>query len=89
MSLFIVAIGMAGRWVTDSSSLLNTSFLALALNVNWLFGFILSHRVKNECQRVQYANLNGQVGFELLILYSQIQILVLVLIFIYSLTQIR
>lgn len=35
------------------------SFLALALNVNWFIGFLLSNKVKKELDRVQYSNLNG------------------------------
>ena len=85
----MVLIGTVGRWLTLSQSLLHTSFLALALIVNWFFGFILSHRVRNELKRILHSDLNGQIGFELLMLYTMIQILFLVTIFLFILTTVN
>ena len=64
--------GMCGSYMTESRSLLHSSFLGLGLSFDWAIGFLLSKRVKNELQRIQYSNLNGQVGFELLMLFSQL-----------------
>ena len=85
----MVLIGTVGRWLTLSQSLLHTSFLALALIVNWFFGFILSHRVRNELKRILHSDLNGQIGFEMLMLYTMIQILFLVTIFLFILTTVN
>ena len=59
LSIFVVIIGMIGKWITMSSSLLHTSFFALALNLNWFIGVLLSYRIRNELKRIQYSNLNG------------------------------
>ena len=72
LSLFVVLLGMIGNWLTVSQSLLHSSFLALGLNINWFIGFLLSHRVRNELKRIQYSNLNGQIGFELIMIYAQV-----------------
>ena len=33
--------------------------MALALNLNWLLGFLASNKVKKELLRVKYSYLNG------------------------------
>ena len=65
------------------------SWVALALNMDWLIGFLLSSKVKKELDRVSYSNLNGQTGFEALMLYCQLQILALICIFLYALQMIK
>ena len=70
ISLVIVAIGILGTFLSKSSTLQNISFVALGLNLNWVIGILLGNKVKKELLRVQYTNLNGQTGFDLLILFS-------------------
>ena len=57
--------------------------MALALNLNWLLGFLASNKVKKELLRVQHTNLNGQTGFEFMMFYCQGQILFLIGIFLF------
>lgn len=61
------------------------SYCALALNLNWLFGFLVSNKVKKELLRIQHTNLNGQTGFELLMIFCKIQIGGLIFIYLYCL----
>ena len=82
VSLVIVAVGILGRYFTKSSTLLNMSLIAIILNLDWLVGFMLSNKVKKELHRIHFRNLNGGTGFELLMVYCQMQILITVGIFI-------
>ena len=82
VSLVIVAVGMLGKYFTKSQTLLTISIIALALNLNWVFGFMLSNKVKKELNRINYRNLNGGVAFELIMVYCQMQILLVVAIFV-------
>lgn len=59
LTLVVVSIGILGTYLCRSPHLQKMSFLALALNVNWFIGFLLSNKVKKELNRVQYSNLNG------------------------------
>ena len=70
LSLVVVAIGILGTFLCKSLQLQRISYVALGLNINWLFGFLIANKVKKELLRVQYTNLNGQIGFESLMLYS-------------------
>ena len=63
--------------------------MALGLNLNWVIGILLGNKVKKELLRVQYTNLNGQTGFDFLILYSQLQILLLIGIYLFCLASVR
>ena len=85
VSLVIVAVGILGRYFTKSPTLLNLSLVSLFLNLDWLFGFMLSNKVKKELNRIHFRNLNGGIAFELLMVYSQMQILITVGLFIYLL----
>ena len=69
VSLVIVAIGILGRYLTKSPTLLNLSLISLFLNLDWLAGFMLSNKVKKELNRIHFRNLNGGMGFELLMTY--------------------
>ena len=89
LSLVAVAIGIVGTYLSKSKQLQNMSFVALALNLNWLVGMLLTKRVKNELNRVHFSNLNGQTGFELLILFCQNQILLLIFLYLYALIMVR
>lgn len=89
LTLVVVGVGILGTYLSKSPHLQNMSFLALALNVNWFIGFLLSNKVKKELDRVQYSNLNGQVGFELLMLFCQLQVLLLIVIYLYSLLMVK
>ena len=59
LSIVVVACGIVGTFLCKSTQLQNISWLALALNLNWLIGFALSNKVKKELLRVQFSNLNG------------------------------
>jgi len=59
LSLIVVAIGILGAYLSKSKQLWVLSLGALALNFNWLFGFLGSHKVKKELLRIQHTNLNG------------------------------
>ena len=59
LSLVVVAIGIIGTYLCKSEQLQSISFVALSLNVNWLFGFLLANKVKKELLRIQYSNMNG------------------------------
>ena len=59
LSLVIVAIGILGTFLSKSKSLQYLSYMALALNLNWLLGFLASNKVKKELLRVKYSYLNG------------------------------
>ena len=89
ISLVIVAIGILGTFLSKSSTLQNISFVALGLNLNWVIGILLGNKVKKELLRVQYTNLNGQTGFDLLILFSQLQILLLIGVYLFCLISVR
>lgn len=89
LSLVVVIIGLIGTLLCKSPQLRNMSLLALALNANWLIGFLLSNKVKKEVDRIQYSNLNGQTGFEFLMFFCQIQILLLIGIYLYALVMVR
>ena len=52
-------------------------------------GFVIANKVKKETQRVQYSNMNGQVGFESLIIFCQMQIMFLIFIYLFSLVIVR
>ena len=84
-----VAVGILGRYFTKSPTLLNLSLVALFLNLDWLAGFMLSNKVKKELNRIHFRNLNGGTAFELLMIYCQTQILILVSIFLYGLASVR
>ena len=71
LSLVVVAIGILGTFLSKSQSLQYLSYLALALNLNWLLGFLASNKVKKELLRIQHTNLNGQAGFEGMMFYCQ------------------
>ena len=59
LSLVVVAIGILGTFLCKSEQLQSISFVALALNINWLVGFLLANKVKKELHRIQYSNMNG------------------------------
>ena len=63
--------------------------MALGLNLNWATGFLVSNKVKKELLRVQYNNLNGQTGFEFLMVFCQMQIMLLVFIYLCLLFVVR
>ena len=77
-----------GRYFTKSPTLLNLSLVSLFLNLDWLIGFMLSNKVKKELHRIHFRNLNGGTGFELLMVYCQMQILITVALFITVLYQV-
>ena len=89
LSLVVVAIGILGTFLCKSEQLQSISFVALGLNLNWLFGFLLANKVKKELHRIQYSNMNGQTGFEMLIFFCQLQILIMIFIYIYSLFMVK
>lgn len=89
LSLVVVAIGLLGTYLCKSQQLHNISMVALGLNLNWLIGFLLANKVKKELERIIYSNMNGQTGFELLMFFTQMQILLLILIYIFSLFMVR
>ena len=89
LSLVIVAIGIGGTYLCKSPSLQSVSFLALGLNLNWFIGYSLAHRVQKELLRVQYTNLNGQTGFDLLMAFCQLQILLMIFIYLFTLNVVR
>lgn len=70
LSLVVMFFGLVGRYLTESHTLLHLSFVALALNANMLIGFLSTNKVGKELLRVQYSNLNNQIGFESLMLFS-------------------
>lgn len=61
------------------------SFVALGLNFNWALGYFISNRVKKELLRIQHTNLNGQTGFELMMLFCKVQIGALIFIYLFCL----
>lgn len=69
LSLVVVAIGILGTFLSKSHQLQMLSYAALALNFNWLFGFLASNKVKKELLRIQHTNLSGQTGFEFLMIF--------------------
>ena len=89
LSLVVVAIGIFGTFLCKSPQLQHMSWVALGLNGNWLIGFLLANKVKKELDRIQYSNLNGQTGFESLMLFCQLQILLLISIYLYALIMVR
>ena len=52
LSLVIVIIGLIGTLICKSPQLRNMSLVALALNINWLIGFLLQNKVKKELDRI-------------------------------------
>lgn len=89
LSLVIVAIGIIGTFLCKSKQLQLISYVALGLNLNWVAGFLAAKKVDNELLRVQYDNLNGQTGFEGLMIYCQVQIMIIIGIYLYCLNLVR
>lgn len=89
LSLVIVAIGIIGTFLCKSKQLQLISYVALGLNLNWLAGFLAAKKVDNELLRVQYDNLNGQTGFEGIMFYCQVQIMIIIGIYLYCLNLVR
>ena len=89
LSLVVVATGILGTFLCKSVQLQYISYLALGLNLNWFAGFMLVGKVKRELQNVKFTNLNGQAGFETLMLFCQMQILIMAFIYLFSLALVR
>ena len=89
LSLVVVAIGILGTYLCKSKQLQLMSYVALGLNLNWGAGFLLANKVKKELNLVQYSHMNGQTGFEMLMLFCQLQILLLITIYIFSLIMVK
>jgi len=89
LSLVIVALGIFGTYLCKSVQLQRISFTALGLNLNWFVGFLLANKVKKELHRIQYSNMNGQIGFECLLFYSQVQIFFMIFIYIFALVMVK
>ena len=65
------------------------TILHACLCVNWFFGFVASFRTRKDLANVHFRNLNGSVNFEALMVFCQLQILVLVGCFIFGFSRIR
>ena len=63
--------------------------MSLGLNLNWIIGFLLANKVKWLLDKISHTNLNGYASFECLMLFCQMQILLLVLSYLYILLVIR
>ena len=89
LSLVVVAIGILGTFLSKSHQLQMLSYIALGLNLNWLFGILCSNKVKKELLRIQHTNLNGQTGFEMLMIFCKFQIGALIFIYLFCLHVIK
>ena len=59
------------------------SFIALGLSFNWIAGFIFVKKVKTQLLQVLYSQLNSLPSFEGLILFCNLQILWLVITYLF------
>ena len=89
LSLIVCAFGILGNYLCHSVQLHRLGFVSLGLNLNWIIGFLLANKVKWLLDKISHTNLNGYASFECLMLFCQMQILLLVLSYLYILLVIR
>jgi hypothetical protein len=82
-----VVFGLLGRGIGQSVTATQLTFLSMGLCVNWFFGYVFSYRTRKDLANINFRNLNGCINFEALMVFAQLQILVLVGTFIFGFTK--
>lgn len=82
-----VLFGLLGVGAAKSNTALQLTFLSLFLGFCWFFGFVFSYRTRKDLANINFRNLNGSLNFEALMVFAQLQILILVGTFIFVFTK--
>jgi len=80
ITLIIVVFGIIGRVVTKNKSFTELGVLALVLNLVWVFGYFAMTKVEKNLSVASYRNLKGHNGFEMLMIFTQMQNVLLTVI---------
>jgi hypothetical protein len=82
-------IGIFAKVFGHSSSAMYLTIISSVLTVNWFFGYASSYRTRKDLATMNFRNLNGSLNFEALMIFSQLQVLFLVLVFIFAYEQFK
>ena len=77
-------IGIFAKVFGHSASALHLTIISSVLCLNWFFGYASSYRTRKDLQTLNFRNLNGSLNFEALMIFCQLQVLILVCVFIFG-----
>ena len=86
MCIGVTMIGILGRLLTKCRVCLDLAIVGFMLNGFWLAGFYITTKLVKDLSAVQYRNLNGHTGFEMLMIFCLAVMVVGVGVFCYAVT---
>lgn len=82
----VTIVGIIGRLLTKCRVCLDLAIISFLLNGFWICGYHVTSKLTKDLCLVQYRNLNGHAGFEMLIMFCLSVMVAGVGVFCYAVT---